>query len=87
MFTSVQEGRFELVSQDVPKRSGEPQQPYAELIRSTIIEPATRPARRQEMSVGDAARNNETGSGWSANAVPSRDLLFVGEGVVKDSHS
>jgi NAD(P)H dehydrogenase (quinone) len=40
MFASVQEGRFEVVSADVPRLTGEPQQPYAEFIRSTDLEPA-----------------------------------------------
>lgn len=40
MFASVQEGRFEVVSADVPRLTGEPQQPYAEFIRSAVLEPA-----------------------------------------------
>jgi NAD(P)H dehydrogenase (quinone) len=38
-FASVREGRFELVSPDVPRLTGKPQQPYAELIRSGALEP------------------------------------------------
>jgi NAD(P)H dehydrogenase (quinone) len=34
LFASVREGRFELVSPDVRRLTGEPEQPYAELIRS-----------------------------------------------------
>lgn len=34
MFASVGEGRFEVVSADIPKLTGEPQEPYAEFIRS-----------------------------------------------------
>jgi NAD(P)H dehydrogenase (quinone) len=40
MFASVEEGRFEVVSTDVPRLTGEPQQPYAEFIRSAVLEPA-----------------------------------------------
>ena len=40
MFASVEEGRFEVVSADVPRLTGEPQQPYAEFIRSAVLEPA-----------------------------------------------
>lgn len=40
MFASVKEGRFEVVSTDVPRLTGEPQQPYAEFIRSAVLEPA-----------------------------------------------
>jgi NAD(P)H dehydrogenase (quinone) len=38
MFSSVREGRFELVSADIPRLTGEPQQPYAEFIRSTALD-------------------------------------------------
>jgi NAD(P)H dehydrogenase (quinone) len=41
MFASVREGRFELVSSDIPELTGEPQQPYTEFIRSVVLEPAT----------------------------------------------
>ncbi len=37
LFTSVQEGRFDVVSADVPTLIGEPQQPYAEFIRSAAL--------------------------------------------------
>lgn len=40
MFASVEEGRFEVVSADVSRLTGEPQQPYAEFIRSAVLEPA-----------------------------------------------
>ena len=40
MFASVKEGRFEVVSTNVPRLTGEPQQPYAEFIRSAVLEPA-----------------------------------------------
>jgi NAD(P)H dehydrogenase (quinone) len=45
MFASVEEGRFEVVSTDVPRLTGEPQQPYAEFIRSAFLEPARSPER------------------------------------------
>lgn len=34
MFASVREGRFEVVSADIPELTGEPQQPYADFIRA-----------------------------------------------------
>ncbi len=37
MFASVEEGRFEVVSADVPGFTGQPQQPYAEFIRSAVL--------------------------------------------------
>jgi NAD(P)H dehydrogenase (quinone) len=37
MFASVQEGRFEVVSSDGPRLTGEPQQAYAEFIRSAVV--------------------------------------------------
>lgn len=37
MFASVREGRFEVVSADVSRLTGEPQLPYAEFIRSAIL--------------------------------------------------
>jgi NAD(P)H dehydrogenase (quinone) len=40
LFAAVSEGRFELVSVDVPKLTGEPQQPYAEFIRTAVLDPA-----------------------------------------------
>jgi NAD(P)H dehydrogenase (quinone) len=40
MFAAVEEGRFEVVSADVPRLTGEPQQPYADFIRSAVLEPA-----------------------------------------------
>jgi NAD(P)H dehydrogenase (quinone) len=35
MFASVQQGRFAVVSADIPLLTGQPQQPFAEFIRST----------------------------------------------------
>lgn len=40
MFASVREGRFDLVSADIPRLTGVPQQPFAEFIRSTVLESA-----------------------------------------------
>jgi NAD(P)H dehydrogenase (quinone) len=40
MFSSVRQGRFEAVSADGPRLTGEPPQPYAEFIRSRVPEPA-----------------------------------------------
>jgi NAD(P)H dehydrogenase (quinone) len=37
MFGSVREGRFEVVSADIPRLTDEPQQPYAEFIRSAAL--------------------------------------------------
>ena len=37
LFASVQEGRFEVVSADVPRLTGKPPQPYAEFIRSPAV--------------------------------------------------
>jgi NAD(P)H dehydrogenase (quinone) len=37
LFAAVQEGRFELVSPDIPRLTGEPQQPYAEFIRWAVL--------------------------------------------------
>ena len=45
MFASVEEGRFEVISTDVPRLTGYPQQPYAEFIRSAVPEPARSPKR------------------------------------------
>jgi NAD(P)H dehydrogenase (quinone) len=39
MFASVREGRFEVVSADIPKLIGEPQQSYADFIRAAVLEP------------------------------------------------
>jgi len=38
LFASVREGRFEVVSADLPRLKGVPQQPYAEFIRSAMPE-------------------------------------------------
>jgi NAD(P)H dehydrogenase (quinone) len=40
LFASVQAGRFEVVAADIPRLTGEPQQPYAEFLRSAGLEPA-----------------------------------------------
>jgi NAD(P)H dehydrogenase (quinone) len=40
MFASVREGRFGTVSSDVRTLTGQPQQPYAEFVRSADLEPA-----------------------------------------------
>jgi hypothetical protein len=37
MFASVREGRFDVVSGDVRRLTGEPQQPYAEFVRSAVL--------------------------------------------------
>jgi NAD(P)H dehydrogenase (quinone) len=41
LFASVKEGRFELVSPDVPRLTGEPQQPFSEFIGSAVLDPAS----------------------------------------------
>jgi NAD(P)H dehydrogenase (quinone) len=40
MFNSVREGRFELVSGDIPRFTGERQHSFAEFLRSAVPEPA-----------------------------------------------
>jgi NAD(P)H dehydrogenase (quinone) len=40
MFTSIREGRFQVVSQDISRLTGKPQRPYAEFIRSAVLGPA-----------------------------------------------
>jgi NAD(P)H dehydrogenase (quinone) len=45
MFGSVREGRFAVVSTDIPSLTGEPQQPYAEFIRLATLEESHRIAR------------------------------------------
>ena len=40
MFASVREGRFAVISMDGPELTGQPQQPYAEFIRTAGLEPA-----------------------------------------------
>jgi NAD(P)H dehydrogenase (quinone) len=42
MFVSVQEGRFALISADIPRLTGEPQQHYAEFVRSATLEESHR---------------------------------------------
>jgi NAD(P)H dehydrogenase (quinone) len=44
MFASVREGRFELVSTDIPRLTGRPQQTYSEFIRAAVLAEATTPA-------------------------------------------
>jgi NAD(P)H dehydrogenase (quinone) len=36
MFASVREGRFAAVSADIPELTGQPQQPYADFVRSAL---------------------------------------------------
>ena len=40
LFASVQEGRFDVVSADIPRLTGKPQQPFAEFVRSAVPDPA-----------------------------------------------
>jgi NAD(P)H dehydrogenase (quinone) len=39
MFASVRESRFDTISADVPMLTGEPQQSYADFVRSAVLEP------------------------------------------------